>query len=687
MEGRAPLFLTLGVGLFFGFLSLLGFLDGLENGWRDFLFKMRGMEKGDPRVNIVTIDDESIDQVGQYPWPRRFHAQLIERLLEVGVEVIGYDVLFFDRSPSPADDQALVESTRKAGVRLVHAMDLDTSVPGVYELRPPFPALAKAARNTGLVSQVADPDGSVRTVILIIGSDRFSPDTWGEDPKRKPSLSLAVLSQFQKRPAEDFLPDRKNPFLVLNVRGEKEKTAGQYKDTKTGKVIEVKQSEYGFRRVSAWRVLGRKLDAAERKALKGSIALVGSTAKATFDHYPTPFSPAAPGVEVHANALDNLLNQRAFRPVSQMWTLALLFAMAFGAMGLVRLSPAVASAGAVALLAAWSGASCWSFSRLKFLDFVGPALSLGVTFVGLIVRRTFYEQREKRYIKNLFGQFVAPEVVDDLARDPSKVRLGGDKREMTVFFLDIAHFTNISEKMDPVGLIQFLNKYLSALSECVHSHKGVVDKYVGDCIMAFWNAPLDQPDHRSLACLAAADCISALAVLNKDVDPRLPEKPAVRIGINSGPMVVGLTGSQKKLQYTVIGDEVNLASRLEGANKFFGSKIMVSEATYQGARDAVEVRVLGQVRVVGKEVPIKVYELLGKKGELSDGWGRALPLYEEGVQHFLSRRYEKAMAAFEGVRKIFPTDGPSDLYLKASRDYAAIPPPADWDGVFNLTAK
>jgi adenylate cyclase len=258
---------------------------------------------------------------------------------------------------------------------------------------------------------------------------------------------------------------------------------------------------------------------------------------------------------------------------------------------------------------------------------------------------------------------------------------------MTIFFLDIAHFTTISEKMAPEALIEFLNKYLSALTQVVHEQKGVVDKYIGDCIMAFWNAPMPAPDHRARACLAAIDCQAMVAKLNRELNGSVPETPSIRIGLNSGDVTVGLTGSEKKLQYTVIGDEVNLASRLEGANKFFGSFIMASEATYDGAKDVVVGRELGRVRVVGKEVPIRVFELIARKGQLSPEWERALPVYEKALELFNGRKYAEAAAQFQQFMGVFPNDGPGNLYLHAARDYAAIPPDEHWDGVFNLTAK
>ncbi|MDD5657222.1 MAG: adenylate/guanylate cyclase domain-containing protein, partial [Elusimicrobia bacterium] len=342
---------------------------------------------------------------------------------------------------------------------------------------------------------------------------------------------------------------------------------------------------------------------------------------------------------------------------------------------------------AAGVLLSWLGFTYWQFCQGVRLEFVAPAVALTGSFLLQTGYRVLTESKQKKYIQQTFGQFVSPEVVEKLVADPSLVKLGGEKRDMTVLFLDIAHFTTISEKMPPETLIIFLNKYLSALSQVIQGRKGTIDKYIGDCIMAFWNAPLDDARHRANACLAAVECQRKMAELNARLDPGLPETPAIRIGLNAGDMTVGLTGSDKKLAYTVLGDEVNLGSRLEGANKFFGSGIMASESAYAGAQDAVEARELGRVLVVGKAVPIKVYELLAPKGELTEPWRRALPLYNDGLERFKKREFDRAAAAFEAMTGIIPKDGPAGFYLNAARDYSAIPPDQSWDGVIKLTAK
>ncbi|MEA3306257.1 MAG: adenylate/guanylate cyclase domain-containing protein, partial [Elusimicrobiota bacterium] len=325
------------------------------------------------------------------------------------------------------------------------------------------------------------------------------------------------------------------------------------------------------------------------------------------------------------------------------------------------------------------------FTRdVKFL-FVGPLIGLWISFLTIIVHKAFTEGKEKAWIKNTFGQYLSPKIVKVITDDPSKLKLGGDKRDLTVFFLDIAHFTTISEKLSPEELTAMLNKYLSGFTDIILKYDGVVDKYIGDCIMAFWNAPLDQDKHRTLTCLAAIDCMAELDRLNTSTVEG-GERPDIRIGLNSGPAVVGNMGSNTRLSYTVLGDTVNLASRLESANKFFGSKIMVSEFTYDEAKDEVEARFLGRIRVVGKDLPVKVYELLSKKGELSSEMSNLLEEYNKGLDLFYKFDYKNAQTHFNKALKLNAQDGPSDYYKNLAQEYIENPP-ENWDGVITLKGK
>ncbi|MBI4346039.1 MAG: adenylate/guanylate cyclase domain-containing protein [Elusimicrobia bacterium] len=677
---RAPWLIALAIAFSVSVLTFGGAFDSLNLRWNDQLFRWRGFEEADERVVVVTIDDESIKKVGQFPWPRSVYAKLIRKLFARGVKVVALDVMFYEPS-RPEEDAELIKVTKEFGARVVHAGNMDPEAKQEHVFRSPFPALHKAAKSIGAVDQLLiDKDGAVRVSYLIYGRKLWDYIGWLTDPSRIPALGLKALAVYEGKSPDEYLKKFPNR-IYLNTRGQ-----GFYelKDPQTGAPLHL--AKYGIPRIQTWRVLRDELLDDHKERLDGGIVLLGYTAAGTFDHYPSPFSESQPGVEVHANVIDNLLNDRLMKEAAEPITFLLCFAFALVAAWFVGLHPLMGALAAAGVFLGWTWTSYFLFKRLQLVQFVPPSLSIIGTYALLLIRKILSEQAEKRFIKQTFGQFVAPEVVDKLVKDPSLLRLGGEKREMTVFFLDIAHFTTISEKMDPESLILFLNKYLSALSKVVQDNKGVVDKYIGDCIMAFWNAPLDDPQHRVNACLTAVECQKVVEELNKDLDPKLPERPAIRIGVNSGDMTVGLTGSEKKLAYTVIGDEVNLASRLEGANKFFGSKIMISEECLKGAEHAVEFRILGQVRVVGKSIPIKVYELLAAKGKLSPEWQKALPLYEKGMELYLAEKWTEAKDVFAEVLKIIPNDDPTKFYQRRCEDFSVIPPMDDWR-VIALTAK
>ena len=652
--------------------------------WQDFLFHhcADSLKPGDPRLILVAVDEETGKKFG-FPLPRAVYARALDKLKALGARTAIFDVMFFEPREGDAE---LAAATRRFG-RVVHLFSQvrqDTAHGENTVTSLPVPPLLKATKFVGHpdITDLLDDDGHIR---------RYSLFREGApDPLRNKfdsvSLEAAALSAYEDKTLEEIRAGHGAGIRSLNFRVPKDWLRREKRDA--GRAVENADTiPSPYRRVSLLDVLSGELTAAQRRALNGVIVVLGSTALGYYDHYPTPFAETAPGAEFHLNVIDNELHGDSFGAWSRGATVLLIVAAMALTFAFQLFTPAAGAALTGAALLGWLLCAVSLFRRGTIVEFLPPAAALVSAYLVLVVHRVLAESRKKEEIKNLFGQFVAPEVVDKLASDPTQVKLGGEKREMTIFFLDIAHFTNISEKMDAEALILFLNKYLSALSHVIHEHHGTIDKYIGDCIMAFWNAPLDNKDHRVDAILAGLECQDSIAELNKTLDMELPEVPAVRIGINSGVVTVGLTGSNKKLQYTVIGDDVNLASRLEGANKFFGSKIIVSESTYEGCRDRIAARYLGRARVVGKETPIKVYEPLAEKGRLSAVWARALPLYEEGVAAFDARRYDAALAAFQKFVEVLPEDGPGQLYLRISQEYSVIPPDATWEGVFNLTAK
>jgi adenylate cyclase len=644
------------------------------------------MEAADPRIIFVEIDDLSIKKVGQFPWPRSIYSKLIGEIFNNGAKVVGLDIMFIDPS-TPKEDKVLIETAKKYGKRLVFAVGFDPSVINEVSSKYPFPALMSAVVSLGSVYQSPDPaDGQVRLTQLFVGRKFSERSEWALSPERIPNLGVKVLSLFEGVDPDTYYKRVKENQIRLNIRGREKLSVGYTTDAR-GDVQPVEKYAYGIQRLPAWKAIEGKLDDEEKKKLNGSMVILASSAIGAYDHYPTVFDEQSPGAEVYANLIDNLIHQRYFRDLPLYISLLIILFVSILAYWAMRLRMILSTFCFAGTLAAWVAIAIVAFHRLVILDFTGVTLAIIGSFGVLLIHRALLEEKQKREVRQMFGQYVSPEIVDVLVKDPSKIRLGGDRRNMTVLFLDIAHFTTISEKMKPEDLIKFLNTYLTALTDVIHKHNGVVDKYIGDCIMAFWNAPLDFPRHRSLACRAAVECLGEVRRLNEEyVDPSIPEL-AVRIGLNSGDVVVGNTGSARKLSYTVLGDDVNLASRLEGANKFFGSTAMASEDTFSEAREVVEGRLLGSIRVVGKEIPIKVFELLAKKGELSEEWKKALPLYEQGVDLYLKKDFARAIESFSEVLKVFPNDKPGKFYVDVCKRHMESPPEGSWDGVFNLTSK
>ncbi len=652
----------------------------LEQLWHHASFTMRAksLPAGDPRLIVAAVDEAAVHELG-FPLPRRYYATALDTMKKYGVKVVIFDVLFFE--PREGDAELAAAMKRHGGVINLYTAGITSDSKGKVLVRVAIPPIEKASKSLGsaTIDRHIDNDGHVRTMALF---DPEIPDPVRGGKAPLTSVAAIALSLYTGRTLEDLeksYPTEDGSMMMVNYRRPR---VWPLQNDATG--VPVYNSPYV--QVSIMDLIKGKLTPEQIKLLKGSIVIVGSTTTGYYDHFPTPFTSQAPRAEYHLHVIDNILNNDALPAPDFLFAIPLLLLMAWVPYLLLPFAPIVGAITVAVLLGGMVAGSLAFMSHGEVLYPVVPGIVLLISFLALNIHRALTEGAEKALIKAKFGQFVSPEIVEELANDPEKAKLGAQKREMTIFFLDIAHFTTISEKMSAEALMTFLNRYLSAFSEVILDRRGTIDKFIGDCVVAFWNAPIENKDHARDAVLSALRCQVAIAELNKNLDPGIPEIPQIRIGINTGVVNVGFTGTERKLAYTVIGDEVNLASRLEGANKFFGSQIIISGATYEKAKDAVEARYLGRARVVGKELPVPVYEPLAEKGKLNAAWTAALPVWEKSVKAFYDKKYDAALAGFEEFMKLLPEDGPGELYLGQSRDYSALPPD-DWDQVFNLTAK
>jgi adenylate cyclase len=423
--------------------------------------------------------------------------------------------------------------------------------------------------------------------------------------------------------------------------------------------------------------------------LRDKWVLVGATAPGLLDMKPSPLAPVYPGVELHATLLDNLLQGDFFQIMplwlQWLWTVAITLGMIVLILFASRLG--VVLSGLLLFMFLHFGVTAVLFTRGWLLATVLPAASLSLAFVLTAAFSYATEGRQKLAIRTMFSRYMSEEVIKHLLENPEKVRLGGERRRLTLFFSDLAGFTTISEGLEPEVVVQLLNEYLSAMTEIILDEQGTVDKYEGDAIMAFWGAPLPLEDQALRACRAALRQQEALHGLNQLFQTKGWPHLYCRIGLHTGEAVVGNLGSRKRFDYTVIGDTVNLASRLEGLNKFYGTAIMASETTVAECQGAIEFQELDRVAVKGRETPVGVFTALAFKGELTSSQEQARTAFAEGLALYRQGLFGQAAVAFQQAREQWPEFGPSGEFLQRCRQSEGEGVPADWDGVFRPDKK
>jgi adenylate cyclase len=606
------------------------------------------------------------------------------------------------------------------------ASDLDGVIEVKGELVLPDQGFLDVASNVGFFSAYVDPDGVLRRLPLVyrIG-DVFLPAlslstsaAWfGANP-------LLLADPFYKRngaarglaevgfPRDDGsvvnVPVDINGRLMINYYGPSGPPDKDLPDDKRGAFPRVPLSDVYCADLPPTKPDDKDLDdtgrerwsrCAERShtietltpIVKGKVVLVAVTAIGTFDQRVTPFSPNVPGTEIHAAAIQNIIDGRALkRPTLHVQVEMLLILVVGLLFGLVL--PRLPVAAGVLFLAAFVGA-WWAvdwnvlFRANRWFYDVPLVVQMSTTWAAITVWGYLTTGREKAQLKAEFSTVLAPTVVDQLLSNPAMAGLGGTERELTVMFSDIRGFTTMSEKLSPEGLTQFLNEYLTPMTEILIKHEGTLDKYMGDAIMAFWGAPIEQKDHAARACVTAVEMLEELEVLKAKW--RAEGKPEIDIGIglNSGLMRVGFMGSARMRNYTLLGDNVNLGSRLEGTNKNYGTHIIVSEVTFVQARSVVHGRRLDAVRVKGKKEPVNIYEVIGK-GPMPAEVAAFVAPFEHGLAAFQKQQWEVAEANFKAaIAARGGSDPPSDVYLERIEHFREEPPPADWDGVYDFKTK
>ena len=418
------------------------------------------------------------------------------------------------------------------------------------------------------------------------------------------------------------------------------------------------------------------------------IVLFGDISEVSHDVFETPVGRIN-GVEFIAATVATLLAGGPLQPagfglevLSAVLVMLALIATAF------MQRPGLRALAALGVIVVWVTLASWLYVGAGIILTMAYVLMAGfLAILAINVRFYLAERGQKALIRDAFGQYLSPKVVSILVKDPSRLTLGGELREMTAFFSDVAGFSTISEQLTPEQLVSLLNEYLTAMCDIIADYEGTVDKFEGDAIIGFWGAPLGQQEHARLACFAAIDMQKYMSSFRERLREEGRPILNVRMGLNSGEMLVGNLGSAQRMDYTMMGDAVNLAARLEGANKFYGTQTMISGFTYDQVADDVEVRELDLIRVVGRREAVRVYELLERRGQLTQAWQDLLERWNAALELFRAREFDDALPAFRRVLEVAPEDGPSLTYVARCEHYLESPPAADWDGVWQLTEK
>lgn len=725
------------VVLFFMDISILRFIE-LKT--LDLRMVSHGKVQTSGNVAIAAIDEKSLGELGRWPWPRSVVARLVDSLKGYGARAVGFDIVFAEpdqnsslqtlkdmtrvfrqsgvedrrvlklieeekanadtdailtrsiekaknitlgyffhtarKDIEQASDKALAEGSEtisNSRYQMIKsgAVSDDSSIARAYAVVPNLKPVSEVSENSGYFNTFPDSDGVIRWSPLVI---KFQDNYYT-------SLAMGLLIQYL-----DW------PMLTLNIAdyGVSGVQLGDIRiptDESGRLLINYLGPAKTFPHYSITDIIHDRIPA---DAFRNKIVIIGATAVGIYDLRVTPFSAVYPGVEIHATVIDNILRRHFL--VQSGWTKffdleAIILSGLIMVLIVSKLKAVQGMIAALVLLCLFVTINTFIFTYYNiWLNMVMPVLTMMNVYLGTTLYRYVTEEREKKKIRGAFQYYLTASVITEMLKDPTKLKLGGDKKELSVLFSDIRGFTTVSESLSPEDLVHLLNEYLTAMTNKVFQYDGLLDKYMGDAIMAVFGAPLNQPDHALRACRTALDMIEELKHLQKKWTDEGRPVLNIGVGVNTGDMVVGNMGSEMRFDYTVMGDSVNLGSRLEGINKEYGTNIVISEFTYTAVKDQLFCRELDSVRVKGKNLPVKIYELLGDMNEVAR-WQPFASVFEQALAMYRAGRWDEAMALFRKVLEIQTDDPPSQIYIRRCEDLKTNPPPQPWDGVYTMTKK
>ena len=718
------------------------FLDSMELKTIDLRFKSRGTVAPGDKVVLNDISELIVGRVVGWLRPRSKITALVKSLGEAGARVVAFDIGFLEpddkrtltalqqiedkfnalqlRQPEVTQflsglheranlDQQLAEAISKTPMKVAlgYFFELDPKVKQfldnselrvheqniakntfdqvrlktnggglikIIEGQVPLtniPPISQATPYAGFMNHIPDDDGVCRKVPMVI---RYKEHFY-------PPLGLTALGAYLEAPLKVEIAGNTIKRLGIGSRQLPVDELGQM-------WVNYRGGPKTFPHVSVTDIIHGNFDKAQ---VADKLVLVGTTAQGLFDIQVTPFSSNYPGVEIHANVIDSILaGDYLYRPL---WAVAIDLGVIIG-IGLflgIILARAGAVSGAFMFIGVFFGyilIALLLFARLGWIiNLVYPLACIGLIYISITGYRYFVESRQKRFIRDVFSTYLAKPVVDQLIESGQKVELGGEERVITAFFSDVQGFTSISEKLTAKELVELLNEFLTEMTDIILANNGTVDKFEGDAIIAFFGAPNQLPNHADLAVKACIEMQRRLANMRKNWQAQHRPELFMRIGLNTGPAVVGNMGSRNRMDYTMMGDTVNTAARLEGINKVYGTYTLISESTRSNIDNAVALRELDLVKVVGRTEPLRVYEVIGYYAEINDKLQETLRSYQKGLEAYRQRNWDLASHCFGQALQLTPNDKPSQVMRDRVNEYMSTPPPDAWLGAYSAIEK
>ncbi len=706
-------------------------MQRIENILYDLRLRMTMPNTIDDRIVILDIDEKSLAQEGHWPWRRDKLAYLMDMVFDYyGAKVLGFDVVFSEADtsggmdaldklaktdlqqnsqflsaiekvrPELSFDDKFAQSLKNRPVVMGYFLSHHEEANNELGLLPQPLASAKGHEFSSLLFQARSYVGNLAQLQSATGLGGYLNNSNVDEDgvyRRLPmvtqykdqlfsTLSLSILRQVMGMPDVEFITSDDygdSRLEAISLAGFKVPV-----DEGGNLLVPFRGRQGSFPYISATDVLNGVTDISQ---LKDKIVIVGTSAAGLLDLRSTPVQNIYAGVEVHANILSGLLDQTVrSRPTYiiaveaiELVVLAILAMLIFPRLGVVA---SAAFFLVIASIVATLNFHVWTEHNLD-TRLATPLIFFSFLYGLQLFFGFFFESRKKKQLGNIFGQYIPNELVEEMSKTDDEFTLKGENRVMTVFFSDVRGFTTISEAMeDPQDLCNLINEILTPVTHVIHHHKGTIDKYIGDAIMAFWGAPIPTDKHAYLAVKAGLDVIKSLTAINESFKAKNWPAVDLGIGLNTGPMVVGNMGSQFRIAYTVMGDTVNLGSRLEGLTKQYGVKMIVSESTLAAAPEFAY-RELDRVRVKGKNKPITIYEPIGELADVSPEQQTLLDLVHQALADYRQQLWDKSEAAFHQLHDLKPDDKLYKIYLERIEHYRETPPEENWDGAFTHTSK